>query len=85
MEVEEAKWFKLTKEQREAHLQKVAVQRLLTSKSRPMLAEEILMPLPIDAETFATSVKFPVPVLKGIFCILFVFLKFAMVCIEQAG
>jgi len=31
-----------------------------------MLAEEIAMPLPIDAETFDTSVTIPVPILKGI-------------------
>lgn len=62
LKVSEVKWFRMSKEEREAHLRKVSREQL-SSKNSPLSCPT---PLPIDFETVAASVTIPLPVLRGI-------------------
>jgi len=41
-------------------------QGVAVSQSKPIFAQDIPLPLPIDAETFAASVTIPVSVMQSI-------------------
>ncbi len=65
--IEESKWFRMSKEQREKHLQKVSEVKVTTSCSFDLLSEEDKTNIfPVTAEEFQSGLKIPLESIQGI-------------------
>ena len=69
LEICEAKWFKMSIQQRQSHLKKVATVGVVSNTQKTLISNLPVanaLPLDIDVESVAASVTVPLPCLQGV-------------------